>query len=272
VPGQRARGQGRPGRHRTEPRGGDISEFWLLFVIVFFAFAIKSLTGFGNTLIVNGGFSFLKENRFTTPMELLWNIPANAWMAWKDRSHLDLRLVLPFCVFTAVGDVIGTWLLAVGEDPALKTALGLLMIFLAAEQLFNRRIFKPDLRVGLAVALASGVLTGVFGVGALVAAWFNKLSDRKESYRANLCAVFLADNLVRTATYAAAGLLTAETIKTSALLLPAVGLGLLAGRAADRRLDARAIRLLVIALLLVSGIAIVAKYAEPLLRSAGLLM
>lgn len=245
-------------------------EFWYLFIIVFAAFALKILAGFGNAMVVNGGFSFLKENRFTTPVELVWNIPANAWMAWRDRKRIDFVRIAPFCVLTAVGDVLGTWFLGIGEDAVLKTILGVMLMALAAEMLFNRRSFTPNVFIGLAVAVLSGIATGLFGIGALIAAWFSRTSADKESYRSNIGVIFLVDNLVRTIAYSVSGLINANTLMVSAELLPAVILGLIAGRLADRRLDAAAVRRLVVVLLLATGAAMAAKYgavlAKPLLR------
>jgi uncharacterized membrane protein YfcA len=236
------------------------AEFGILFVIVFAAFSVKSLTGFGNTLIVNGAFAFLKENRFTTPVELVWNLPANAWMVWKERGHLDLRLVVPVCVSVVFGEIVGTWLLAVGSDAALRTVLGLILIGLGLEMLLNRRTFKPNPWVGGAAALVSGILLGLFGIGAPIAAWFNKLADNKGRYRSNVCFIFLFDNLFRTAAYGVAGLLTPETLGFSLLLAPAVVLGMAAGRLIDKRMDAEAIRRLIVVLLLVTGATIAARY------------
>jgi len=235
-------------------------EFWALFVIVFAAFCIKSLTGFGNTLVVNGAFAFIKENRFTTPVELIWNIPTNFWMVWKDRRHLDLRLVLPVCFSVIIGELVGARMLQFGNDAVLRSMLGLILIALGTEMLFNQRTFKPNTLVAIGVGLPSGILLGLFGIGALIAAWFNKLSEGKESYRSNLCFIFLFENLFRAAVYGVSGLLTAETLGFSILLFPAVVLGMGAGRLIDHRLDAEAVRRLIIVLLILTGVVILARY------------
>lgn len=237
------------------------AEFWILFAVVAVSYSVKRLTGFGNTLVINGAFSFIKENRFTTPVELVWNIPANFWMAWQERRHLDLKLILPVCAFMVVGEIAGTRLLTLGDDAFLRSLLGLLLVALGLEMLFNRRTFKPNRAASTILALASGIVLGLFGIGAPIAAWFNKTTEGKEGYRSNLCFVFFVENIARTAAYGAAGILTWTTLKFSFLLFPAVAFGMAAGKMLDRRMDAAAVRRLVVVLLLASGTVLVARFS-----------
>ena len=66
-----------------------------LFICTFLAYGIKGITGFGNTLVMNGLFSLCIENRLTSPADLIISLPTNLWMAWRERRHLRMRVALP---------------------------------------------------------------------------------------------------------------------------------------------------------------------------------
>ena len=47
------------------------------------------------------------------------------------------------------------------------------------------------------IGVASGVLCGLFGVGALLAAYVSRVTDDSQSFKANISAVFMIDNTFR---------------------------------------------------------------------------
>ena len=113
-------------------------------------------------------------------------------------------------------------------------------------------------RLGLlAVGLVSGVLAGLFGIGALLAAYVSRTTDNQSAFRANLCMVFLVDNIVRIPAYAATGILTAQALQFALFLAPAAALGLMVSARWGKRLPQRAVRLITCGMLFVSGAALV---------------
>ena len=104
-----------------------------------------------------------------------------------------------------------------------------------------------------AVAILSGVLCGLFGVGALLAAYVGSVTESSDEFKANASAVFIVDNLFRLFLYSALGIITAAGLKQALLLSPFMLIGLFAGIKSSRVLDEAKVRRLVILLLILSG-------------------
>ena len=109
------------------------------------------------------------------------------------------------------------------------------------------------------IGIAAGVLCGLFGVGALLAAYFSRVTETDSSFKANTSAVFIADNSFRVLLYSALGLLTNDALKTALLLIPFGLLGLFAGIRCSRHVNDRIIRMLTAALLVLSGVSLILK-------------
>ncbi len=75
--------------------------------------------------------------------------------------------------------------------------------------------------------------------------------------RANMCAVFIVENIFRIFLYAAAGILTWRTVSFSALLYPVMFAGLFAGIKSGNMMNEGAVKKLVIVMLILSGGALV---------------
>ncbi len=70
---------------------------------------------------------------------------------------------------------------------------------------------------------------GLFGVGALLAVYVDRVTDSGSEFKANISAVFIADNTFRIILYSALHLLTFDTLKSALMLIPIAILGLFAG-------------------------------------------
>lgn len=236
-----------------------------LFAVVFISLFIKGITGFGNTLVMAPLFSFVVQNRFTTPVDLLISIPTNAWLVWKNRKSIDFRTVAPMAVMLLAGVVPGIMLLKTGNDLVLKAVLGVVIIALGIEMLY-RKPPEPGKAKGSKVFLAivglvSGVLAGMYGISAFLVAYISRTSSDRGQFRANLCSLFLVDNLFRLCWYGAAGIMTTEIVKFTVFMAPAVVLGMYIGTRVDTGLKEETVRKATIYLLVVSGAVLLLKSA-----------
>lgn len=228
-----------------------------LFVVVFIALFIKGITGFGNTLVMAPLFSFVVPNRFTTPVDLLISIPTNAYLVWKNRRSINYRTVAPLAITLLAGVIPGIMLLKSGNDLILKSVLGVVIVALGIEMLYR----KPEQQVTakgnkvflVVVGLISGVLAGMYGISAFLVAYISRTSEDRSQFRANLCSLFLVDNIFRFFWYRAAGIMTVEIIKFTVFLAPAVALGMYIGTKVDTGLKEETVRKATIYLLVVSG-------------------
>ncbi len=235
-----------------------------LFASVLLAYFVKGITGFGNTLVMGSLFSFTVSNRITTPVDLLFSIPTNLYIAWRERKSISLKVVAPLSLLLLLGIIPGTFLLKVGYDWLLKALLGLVVIGLALEMLMRKppsdgTVRKNNPVVLFIIGFLSGILAGLYGIGALLVAYISRTSPNKSAFRANICCVFLVENLFRLFLYGFTGFLGKDILLLTLFLSPAVIVGMFAGIKAEARMNEKAVRKAVILLLMASGTLLLLK-------------
>ena len=109
------------------------------------------------------------------------------------------------------------------------------------------------------IGVAAGGLCGLFGVGALLAAYVNRVTDEDSSFKANISAVFIVDNTFRIILYSALGLLTFDTVLSVLKLIPFALLGLFLGIKCSNHMDGKNVKKITSVLLVLSGISLILK-------------
>ena len=95
-------------------------------------------------------------------------------------------------------------------------------------------------------------------VGALLAAYVNRVTDDTQTFKANISAVFVVENTFRLITYCLLGLFTADILKKVCILISFALLGLYGGIKSASVLDDKIVKKIVIILLILSGISLIA--------------
>lgn len=181
----------------------------------------------------------------------------NALIAWRDRKNACFRIWGPLALMVLAGDIPGALLLKYGDVHILKIGFGVLVILLALDMLLQREK-KPIGKVpSILLGIVAGLVCGMYGVGALAAAYVSRATDSNESYRGSLCIVFTLDNLFRIALYFATGILNLEIAARALQLLPMMLIGLTAGIWTVKKVSPDWIRRAVILALIVSGAALI---------------
>ena len=160
------------------------------------------------------------------------------------------------------GSIPGAFLLKHVDARAIKVLFGVVVAALGAE-MFSREYSKKRLRssriVLAIIGVTAGVLCGLFGVGALLAAYVSRVTEDGGSFKANISAVFIVDNTFRIVLYSALGLLTFDTLKTALLLLPFALAGLFLGMKCSSRMNESLVKKITSILLVLSGISLILK-------------
>ena len=223
------------------------------------AFFIKGLCGFANTLVFQSILSFSVNNASISPIELVLGFPGNAILTWQNRKNLDPKVFLPLTALMLAGNIPGALMLKNMDGRIVKVIFGAAIIFIALDMLLGqgRERCEPKKWMTASVGIAAGVLSGLFGVGALLAAYVSRVTDTGSEFKANVSAVFLAENVFRVFLYTMLGMITVDVLKTALLLMPAMLAGLFAGIAVSRKIDDKAIKKLVLLLLMFSGIVLI---------------
>ncbi|NJP39615.1 sulfite exporter TauE/SafE family protein [Oscillospiraceae bacterium HV4-5-C5C] len=231
---------------------------WILATLA--AFFIKGLCGFANTLVFNTILTLSKNNVHISPVELLLGYPGNLILAWASRSKIQPCFCLSLSAMVLAGSIPGVFLLKYVDVSLIKAIFGAVVVAIGLQLLLqNLRHSKtrPTRLLTLLTGLLSGVLCGLFGIGALMGAYLSRITDDAESFKANISVVFGVENTFRLILYAVTGILTLATVRQVLLLLPFMLLALGSGMLVSRFMNAAAARRLVIVLLIFSGLALI---------------
>lgn len=235
---------------------------WLWILATLSAFYIKGLCGFANTLVFTSIMGFGADNVNISPVELLLGYPTNIILTWKNRKKLNPRVYIPLTVLMLAGSIPGALILKNVNAQAVKVVFGAVVVLIGLEMLLRDdskpRMKESKLMLAI-IGILSGILCGIFGVGALLAAYISRVTGNSEEFKANICAVFIADNTFRIILYSVIGVITMESLKQAAVMLPFMLTGLFLGMKSSQILDEKIIKKAVVILLILSGIVLIVK-------------
>ena len=229
------------------------------------AFFIKGLCGFANTLIFNGILSYTANNINISPLEVVLGYPSNIILVWKERKSLNWKIWLPLTALVVAGSIPGIFLLKHTDAGLLKVIFGIVVIVIGVEMLFREMKSSKSSNkksggskiVLVLTGIISGLLCGLYGVGALLAAYVSRVAENSHEFKANICVVFVVENTIRIILYAATGILTLAVLKRVVILIPFMLAAVFLGMKSSSVLNEKVIKKIVIVLLILSGIVLI---------------
>ncbi len=233
--------------------------FWWI-VATIGAFFVKGLCGFANTLVFTTVLSFGNNNVNISPVELILGYPTNIILAWKERKSIKWSVCLPLALLVIIGSIPGVVFLKNADTSIIKMIFGAVIILIGLEMLLRefqtKKIKQSKVVLGI-IGVLSGLLCGLYGIGALLGAYVNRVTDNSSSFKANICIVFLVENTFRIILYGLWGIITWDIVKQAIVLIPLMLIGLALGIFSGKFFDEKVIKKLVIAMLIVSGVALI---------------
>ena len=235
---------------------------WIIASLV--AFFVKGLCGFANTLVFSSILGFVADNVNISPVELILGYPTNLILIWKNRKRLNLKIVVPLSLIIIATSIIGAVLLKSVDTAKIKIVFGVAVILIGIEILF-RSFFSKEKETKsskfllIAIGVLSGLLCGLFGIGALLSAYIGRVTKTSGEFKANISAIFFAENTIRLSTYSLLGIISLASFAKAALLFPFALAGLFLGMKSASVLNEKATKILVILLLIISGFILVVK-------------
>jgi uncharacterized protein len=237
-----------------------------LFVAATFAAAlVAGVAGFAFGLVAAAVWLHVLTPLQTTTLIVAFGLIVQGYSVWKLRRALKPARLLPFLLGGAIGLPLGVELLRWAPAEALRIAVGILLIVFSLYSLarpqFGRIATGGRLADG-GVGVLSGILGGATGFGGILPTiWCNVRGWPKDEQRAVFqptgVAIFLGTALLLGGT----GTVTADTVRLFLIGLPALLLGSWLGLKLYGRLDEAGFRRVVLALLLLSGLALIAPLA-----------
>ena len=181
----------------------------------------------------------------------------------KERKSLKWNVCLPLTALVVVGSIPGILLLKTADTTVIKIIFGIVTVFVAVEMFF-RMGRKENKEEGIVekvlmfvVGLISGVLCGLYGVGALLGAFVGRKTDTLSAFKANMSFIFVVENTLRLVLYIILQILNFEILKKALIMIPFMFAGLLLGMFASRFVNEKHAKKIIILLLIISGISLV---------------
>lgn len=238
-----------------------------LVAIVFVAFAVETIAGFGATVITVTLASHLMPIGEVLAALVPVNLLLSAYLVARHREDVDWALVLRRGVATmGAGVIVGMALYRVQSHGWLKAVFAGLVVALSATELVRLRRGADSAAVPLSSAkrsvalLAAGLIHGVFACGGpLLVYVLGRELPEKGRFRATLSAIWLLLNGALIGNLVLSGDLGRRSLGTSAALLVSLGLGVVVGERAHAALPERRFRVAVFALLFVASASLLVR-------------
>jgi len=229
-------------------------------IAVLCAYLVKGMCGFANTLVFSTIMSFTTDNIMISPIELIVGYPSNILIAWKERKAISAKICFPLSVLVILGSIPGALFLKNGNTQLIKLLFGFVVVFIGMEMFF-REFQKGKEKTAPAILIIlgvlSGILCGLFGIGALLAAYVSRTTENSSAFKGNICIVFMVENSFRIILYSVIGIINFEIFKNALLLFPFMLIGLFAGMFLAKVVSEKIVKNIVIILLILSGLSLI---------------
>lgn len=235
----------------------------VVFLIGTFAAAfVTGLAGFAFGMVAAGIWLHALTPLQTTILIVAYALLVQGYAVWKLRSAIDLPRLLPFVLSSAIGIPVGLAVLKSVPATHLRTSVGVLLILFSVYNLVRPKL--PEMKqAGSAgdagVGFINGLLAGSTGLGGILPTiWCSLRGWTRDEQRAVFQPIAVATFLMSLLAFGGVGLVTPDAVRLFLIGLPALIAGTLLGWALYGKLDDASFRKIVLALLLVSGITLLA--------------
>jgi uncharacterized membrane protein YfcA len=242
----------------------DILTILLSGLILFVAYFIRGISGFGSGLVAIPLLAHLLPLQFVVPWILLLDFTASLALGGRsqDRQAIRWREIGWLIPTTLVGILIGAALLVNLPKPPLLMGLG---IFVGSFGLRSLFFVQSDKRVSrwwsLPTGLTGGVVSAMFGTGGPpYVIYLSRRIQQKRQLRATFSGLFTLDGGFRVIIFAASGLFNQETLLLACLAgLPVLVSGLYVGHRVHLGLSNANMTRIIGLLLIASGLSLLFK-------------
>ncbi len=232
----------------------------LSVIVIFLAYTVKGLSGFGSGLVAIPFLAMMFPIAFIVPVLGLLSYSGTIMQSVHLRKQVAWRDMLPLLPFSFAGISVAIWLLVTVDQNTLVLYLGL---FVTSYSIYSL-LPLADPKGGRAWAVLAGGLGGMvgalFGTGGPFYVVYLKMRQLDKSvFRATIAMIFLFDGGVRIVGYAVNGLYTLQVLWMLLILFPVLFAGLYVGHHLHIKINQLRFNQLISVLLLVSGFMLIYK-------------
>lgn len=240
----------------------DLSPVQIVFsiIIIFIAYVIKGLSGFGSGLVAIPLLALMFPLKFIVPVLALLSYVGTIIQSISLRKHAVWRDILPLIPFSLLGIAVAIWLLVSVEAKTLTMALGVFVLLYSVYSLSSD--IEPGGGRGWAVAAGGlgGLVGALFSTGGPFYVIYLKMRGHdKGAFRATIATVFLIDGGMRMVGYASTGLFTGPALSLVVILLPVLLIAMYVGNHLHIKIDQGRFNQVISIMLMASGIILIIK-------------
>ena len=240
---------------------GTLFDLIIFLSATFAAAVVAGLAGFAFGLVAAAVWLHILTPLQSATLIIAFGLIIQGYSVWKLRAALDWRKLWPFVAGAAAGVPIGVAILGWTNPAYVRAGTGGFLVLYSLYALARPNL-KPLAVGGMAADAAVGFLNGVLGgitglAGILVTIWCGLRGWPKDQQRAVFQPVAVAIFAMSALWLGASHAVTADILKLFVLGLPALLVGTWLGLKLYGQLDEAGFRKFVLALLLVSGAALV---------------
>ncbi len=232
---------------------------------VLVAYIIFGIAGFGTALVAGPVLAQFFSVATVVPLLALLDFAAAGTNLARDGKAADMSELRRMVPAMAAGSLAGAAILLLGRPQILLLCLG---VFAVAYGVYSLSAYKPKTsfptRAALPFGLVGGVFSALFGSGGFIyAIYLAGRMEAPERIRVTQSALIGISTLTRAVLFLLAGVYADRGILViAALLLPAMLVGTALGRRVTLTLSRAQFLRIVSAIVLISGLALIWRYAS----------
>ena len=231
----------------------------LFLIILFTANVIQAITGFAGTLLAMPLSMMLIGVHEAKVILNIMAVLSCLILASKSRKHIQPKILLNIIAWMAVGMVFGIWIFEHLSLNILLPFYAIMIILIALKKLLIKNEIKMSKWMLNGVLLAAGIIHGMFVAGgALLVVYASTVLKNKENVRATVAAVWVVLNTGLMISDFVQGYMTPGVIKMAGISILPLLLAIYVGNKIHERIDQKVFMKITYALLLASGISILA--------------
>lgn len=235
-------------------------EIMLCVSILFIAYVIKGMSGFGSGLIAIPLLALLLPLTVVVPVLALLSYSGTVYQGISFRKNASWKDLLPLLPFSLIGIVLALWILVNVNINFLTLALGIFIFCYAIYSLFPMRSVAGSRYWAVVAGSFAGFVGALFGTGGPFYVFYLKMRKlNKQHFRATISMIFLFDGAARMTGYIMSGLFTEKMLLLVVLLLPVLIAAIYTGNHLHFKIKEHRFNQLISILLLISGISLTIK-------------
>lgn len=232
----------------------------LSVAIIFMAYTVKGLSGFGCGLIAIPLLAFMFPLTFIVPVLGLLSYGGTVMQSFHLRKQVVWRDMLPLIPFSLTGIFVAVWLLVNVEANSLILALGIFVLLYAIYSLLPLSVSSGSRKWAVIAGLGGGTVGALFGTGGPFYVVYLKMRQLdKSQFRATIAMIFLVDGGARMTGYALNGLFTTQVLILVLTLFPVLFAGMYVGHHLHIKIDQQRFNQVISILLMISGAMLIFK-------------